>query len=77
MQCLFQSLKTVTAQLQQPLIPQNAQVTLKISNSGGKYLENLLFFSGPRSKKEIVMLSQHQRKFSDFDMELPPLEVQN
>ena len=36
-----------------------------------------MFFSGPRSKKEIVMLSQQQRKFSDFDMELPPLEVQN
>ena len=29
MHCLFQSLKTVTAQLQQPLIPQNVQVTLE------------------------------------------------
>ena len=50
--CLFQSLKTVTAQLQQPLIPQNVQVTLEFQTLLANIKRTYCSFQAQEVKKK-------------------------
>ena len=75
---LSQSLKIATAHLQQLLTLQIVQVTFCMFDVAKVYnLQFVTFCSGlgSRSTKESLISSQQHRKLSDFDMELPPLEV--
>ena len=51
--CLYQSLKTVTAQLQQPLIRQNVQVTLQFQTLRANIRRAYCYFQAQEVKKKL------------------------